>query len=280
MSPAARSEVTPNKYLQFSTFLAERLGITLGDNKQYLVNSRLSLVMREFNAVDINTFIDDAISGQNLTLTERALDSMTTNETFWFRDEYPYQILTNELLGKIANHRKTLRIWSSACSYGQEPYSIAMTVLEYQRQHPGAFSQGVEIMATDISQRVLSFAEKGIYDQLAIARGLPVDMQAKYFSVVDTSKLSVKPALRALVKFKQTNLMDSFYAMGNFDVIFCRNVLIYFDNVNKAKILQKLSALLPAHGAILLGAAESIAGAEDTLKMEKCSRGLYYSKRS
>jgi chemotaxis protein methyltransferase CheR len=155
-----------------------------------------------------------------------------------------------------------------------------MTVLEYQRQHPGAFPQGVEILASDISQRVLNFAKDGIYDELAIARGLPRDMQVKYFSQIDPKKQQVQSSIRSLVTFRQANLMDSFHSFGQFDVIFCRNVLIYFDSVNKAKILQKLSALLPEHGAILLGAAESISGAEDFLKMEKCPRGLYYSKRS
>lgn len=280
MTSAIRSEVTAPKYSLFASFLAEHVGITLGDNKQYLVNSRLAAVMREFDATDINVFIDMIMSKHNAQLTERALESMTTNETFWFRDEYPYQILSNILLDKLAKQGRKLRIWSSACSYGQEPYSIAMTVLEYQRQHPGSFAQGFEILATDISQRVLSFAKQGIYDELAIARGLPSAMQDKYFSPVDKNKLQVKPVLSALVNYRQVNLMDSFYSFGKFDIIFCRNVLIYFDNLNKAKILQKLSASLPDHGAMLLGAAESITGAEDSLKMEKCSRGLYYSKRS
>lgn len=279
MSSAIGSEVSTAKYAQFSQFLAERLGIVLGENKQYLVNSRLSLLMREFNATNINSLIDLAVSGRDSALTERVLDSMTTNETFWFRDEYPYQILNNTLLNLVATHRKKLRIWSSACSYGQEPYSIAMTVLEYQRQHPGAFSQGIEILASDISKRVLKFAQEGIYDELAIARGLPKDMQKKYFDHIDSNKLQVSPLLKNLVTFRQVNLMDSFYPLGNFDIIFCRNVLIYFDSGTKAKILQKFSALLPNYGAVLLGSAESISGAEDVLKMEKCPRGLYYSKR-
>lgn len=266
--------------MQFSAFLEKHLGITLGDNKQYLVNSRLSLVMREFAAEDINRFIEQVVTGNNAQLTERALDCMTTNETFWFRDEYPYQILSNELLTAIAKTRKKLRIWSSACSYGQEPYSIGMTVLEYQRHNPGTFSGGIEIIASDISKRVLEVAKVGIYDELSIARGLPRAMQAKYFTHMDNNKLKVNPSLRQLVSFRQANLMENFYSLGSFDVIFCRNVLIYFDNANKAKILQKLSALLPDHGALILGAAESIGEAADVLEMQKCARGLYYTKRA
>jgi chemotaxis protein methyltransferase CheR len=272
--------VSETCYAQFSEFLAQRLGITLGHNKQYLVNSRLSMVMREFASNDIDSFIQTAISGHKPLLTERTLESMTTNETFWFRDEYPFQILRDILLPALAKKQQKVRIWSSACSYGQEAYSIAMVIREYQRQHPGAFSAGLEILASDISLRVLNFAESGIYDELAIARGLPDVMQDKYFSRIDKTKLQVSPLLRSLVTFSRVNLLDSLYALGTFDVIFCRNVLIYFDADNKAKVLQKLSALLPSDGAIMLGAAESISGAEAVLKMEKCPRGLYYVKRS
>lgn len=280
MTLATVNNVSDRSYERFSRFLSQRLGITLGDNKQYLVNSRLTLVMREFSSTDINAFIEMVVSEQNTVLTERALESMTTNETFWFRDEYPYHILSDELLPALAKSQSKLRIWSSACSYGQEPYSIAMIVSEYQRQHPGAFHQGVEILASDISKKVLSFAQEGIYDELAIARGLPSVMQEKYFCRCDGNRLRVKPSIQSLVSFKQINLLDSFYSLGKFDVIFCRNVLIYFDAQNKASILQKLSALLPSHGSLMLGAAESITGAEQQLKMEKCQRGLYYSKRS
>jgi chemotaxis protein methyltransferase CheR len=276
---AATANVNDACYAKFANFLSTRLGITLGNNKQYLVNSRLSLVMREFAISDINAFIQTVIAGTNPQMTERALESMTTNETFWFRDEYPYHILADELLPKLAKQHGKLRIWSSACSYGQEPYSIAMVISEYQRQHPGAFRQGVEILASDISKKVLNFAQTAVYDELAIARGLPAAMQEKYFSRVAGDKLHVKPAISSLVTFKRVNLLDSFYSFGKFDLIFCRNVLIYFDSHTKANILQKLSALLPSDGALMLGAAESISGAEHVLKMEKCPRGLYYSKR-
>nr|WP_136249992.1 protein-glutamate O-methyltransferase CheR [Ningiella ruwaisensis] len=267
------------QYFAFSRFLAQRLGITLGNNKQYLVNSRLSQTMREFDITDINVFIQAAMSGQNPRLTDRALESMTTNETFWFRDEYPYQILSSTLLPNLAKQVKKLRIWSSACSYGQEPYSIAMTVHEFLRKQSGAFAEGVEIIASDISQRVLNVAKEGKYDELAISRGLPIEMQNRYFEPTTCNRLAVNNKLKSLVTFRQANLMDSFYSFGKFDLIFCRNVLIYFSNDDKAKILQKLTALLPPHGALILGAAESISGAEDVLKMEKCTRGLYYSKR-
>lgn len=268
------------RYAEFAQFLAKRLGIVLGDNKQYLVKSRLSTTMREFESNDINTFITNAISGRNPKLTERALESMTTNETFWFRDEYPYQILSNTLLPTLAKTQQKLRIWSSACSYGQEPYSIAMMVLEYKKTNPSAFPHGVQILASDISLKVLSDAQAGCYDELAIARGLPEAMQRTYFKRCDENRLWVSDALRKLVSFKQMNLLESFAGLGQFDIIFCRNVLIYFDNQTKANILQKLSALLPSNGALLLGAAESITGAEDQLHMQKCPRGLYYCKRA
>jgi chemotaxis protein methyltransferase CheR len=267
------------RYAEFAQFLAKRLGIILGENKQYLVKSRLSTTMREFESDDINSFITTAISGRNPKLTERALESMTTNETFWFRDEYPYQILTNTLLPALAQRQQKLRIWSSACSYGQEPYSIAMMILEYKKTNPSAFPHGVQILASDISLKVLSDAEAGCYDELAVARGLPETMQRTYFTRCDANRLWVSDSLRKLVSFKQVNLLESFAGLGQFDIIFCRNVLIYFDNKTKANILQKLSALLPSNGALLLGAAESVTGAEDLLQMQKCPRGLYYTRR-
>lgn len=267
------------RYAEFARFLATRLGIILGDNKQYLVKSRLSTTMREFESVDINSFITMAISGRNPKLTERALESMTTNETFWFRDEYPYQILSTTLLPMLAKRQQKLRIWSSACSYGQEPYSIAMMILEYKKLNPSAFAYGIEIVASDISQQVLNDAKAGCYDELAIARGLPEAMQRTYFSRCDKNRLCVSEPLRKMVTFKRANLLDNLAGHGQFDVVFCRNVLIYFDHQTKASILQKIAALLPSTGALILGAAESIAGAEDALQMQKCPRGLYYTRR-
>jgi chemotaxis protein methyltransferase CheR len=267
------------RYAEFAGFLAKRLGIILGDNKQYLVKSRLSSTMREFESEDINSFIATAVSGRNAKLTERALECMTTNETFWFRDEYPYQILSTALLPMLAKRQQKLRIWSSACSYGQEPYSIAMMILEYKKLNPSAFAYGIEIIASDISQKVLDAAQTGCYDELAIARGLPEAMQRTYFSRCDKNRLCVSESLRKMVTFKRANLLDNFSAHGQFDVIFCRNVLIYFDNQTKASILQKIAALLPSTGALILGAAESIVGAEDVLQMQKCPRGLYYTRR-
>jgi chemotaxis protein methyltransferase CheR len=268
------------RYAEFARFLAQRLGITLGENKQYLVKSRLVLAMREFDSTDINSFIGTVTSGRNAELTNRALESMTTNETFWFRDEYPYQILNDTLLPALANHNKKLRIWSSACSYGQEPYSIAMIIHQYMQKHPGAFKHGVQIIASDISQKVLTEAQKGSYDELAIARGLPAAMQQKYFTKGTGKRLEVVDYIRNMVTFKRINLMDNFASLGEFDVIFCRNVLIYFDNEMKANILQKLTALLPVDGALILGAAESISGAQHVLQMQKCPRGLYYARRA
>jgi chemotaxis protein methyltransferase CheR len=204
---------------------------------------------------------------------------MTTNETFWFRDEYPYQILSTTLLPMLAKRQQKLRIWSSACSYGQEPYSIAMMILEYKKLNPSAFAYGIEIVASDISKQVLNDAQAGCYDELAIARGLPEAMQRTYFSRCDKNRLCVSEPLRKMVTFKRANLLDNLAGHGQFDVVFCRNVLIYFDHQTKASILQKIAALLPSTGALILGAAESIAGAEDALKMQKCPRGLYYTRR-
>ncbi|WP_395344377.1 CheR family methyltransferase [Ningiella sp. W23] len=266
------------QYDKFARFLEARLGITLGVNKQYLVSSRLSKVMRDFSYEDINIFIDQVVSQQNPNVSTGALEAMTTNETFWFRDEYPYQILAKHLLPNLASQKNKLRIWSSACSFGQEPYSIAMVIAEFQRQYPTAFANGVEIVASDVSQQVLDFAKQGEYDELAINRGLPTQMLQRYFESGVSNKACISAAIRSRVTFKKLNLLDSIAHLGSFDIVFCRNVLIYFEAERKANILQKISALLHNEGALLLGASESINGAEQHLRLKKCEQGLYYSK--
>lgn len=271
------NQIDDARYKEFCRFLKHQIGITLGGNKQYLVNSRLSRAMFEFDLKDINQFVDKVLSNSNKEMTSRALECMTTNETLWFRDEFPFKILSDELLPALAKKQNKVRIWSAACSTGQEPYSLAMLLLDYQQRHMGAFSAGLEVFATDISQKAIDTAKKGIYDPLAVARGLPSSMRHKYFNKQDDDSFQVNQTLAQAVSFRQANLKDSYSAFGRFDVIFCRNVLIYFDDETKASILQKFSALLPQNGALVLGASESITGAERFYTMQKSPLGLYFT---
>lgn len=275
-------ELSQSSYIAFSSFLHEKLGIVLGDNRQYLVRSRLSAIARNNDYSSIDIFLKDVIKNKNPALTDQSLELMTTNETFWFRDIYPFTLLKTHLLPELSQKQRKCRIWSSACASGQEPYSIAMVIDDYKRENPNAFPSGIEIMATDFSSKMIATAQAGVYDELALGRGLDNKYRQRYFEETDSlankNALQITANIKRMVQFKRFNLLNDYGSMGNFDVIFCRNVLIYFDGNQKTTILKKFAACLPHSGVLMLGAAESIAGADSIFKMRTADKGLYYSK--
>ncbi len=273
-------DVSPQRYQQFGQFLEQQCGIVLGDNKQYLVRSRLSplLYQYEYNAID--DLIAATIANSNRALLQSVIDAMTTNETLWFRDSYPFDMLKQSLLPSLATKNKRIRIWSAACSSGQEPYSIAMSVLEYQRQKPGAFAQGVEIVATDLSANMLTRCESGLYDELSLARGLSAARREQFFTPHSSGQMQVIAPVRRMVSFRSLNLLHSYAGQGRLDIVFCRNVLIYFAPEIKQRILQQIAAQLQPGGILFLGASESIGAASELFTMEKCPPGLYYQRKS
>src|SRR6476646_7801497 len=198
---------------------------------------------------------------------------MTTNETFFFRDKIPFdhllQTVLPELVQALAN-RRSLRIWCAASSTGQEPYSIARCIKEFA---PLA-GWRVEIVATDLSQGVLEKSKAGIFSQFEVQRGLPIQMLVKYFT--QTGELwQLNADIRAMVQHRQLNLLQDFSHLGTFDVIFCRNVLIYFDQDTKASIFGRIAKMLEPDGVLALGAAESVVGISDAFKPYPARRGLY-----
>lgn len=211
-------------------------------------------------------------------LKEKVIDAMTTNETLWFRDTHPYEILAGRLLPEIAAERKfqKLRIWSAACSSGQEPYSISMVIEEYKRSNPGVFSSGEEILATDISTQILQQAQKGEYEMLALSRGLSQERLKKYFNATAEGGWKVQPGIKSRVRFQSFNLLGQYGSLGQFDIIFCRNVLIYFSSDVKLEILRKMRRQLRPGGYLLLGASESLSGLSDIYKMIHCRPGIIY----
>mgnify|MGYP000471656388 FL=1 len=223
--------------------------------------------------------IDVVVKGFDRTLLQNVIDAMTTNETLWFRDNYPFDLLVKELLPTLSAKNQKLRIWSAACSSGQEPYSIAMSVLEYQRQRPGALRAGVEIVATDLSSEMLQKCELGIYDELSLARGLSPQRRQAFFQQNESGLMQVKPDVRRMVSFRSLNLLSSYAALGRFDIVFCRNVLIYFSAEVKQRILQQIAGQLQPQGVLFLGASESISAASEIYSMVKCHPGLYYQKK-
>ena len=218
----------------------------------------------------------------NSPLRERVIEAMTTNETFWFRDRHPFSILEETVLPALAERRqRTPRIWSAACSTGQEPYSISMIVQQYLSRRPGTLSD-VQIVATDISTAVLDEARAGYYDPMQLARGLPEDMKQRYFRRDKAhweERWQVVDEIRRRVRFTLANLQASYASLGKFDVIFCRNVLIYFSSDSKKDILARMADALNPQGYLFLGASESISQYSDAFDMVRCARGVVYRKK-
>jgi chemotaxis protein methyltransferase CheR len=260
--------------------LEEACGISLGDNKQYLVINRMRRLMDEHKITSFAELVRYLKTGMNRKLKEQVIDAMTTNETFWFRDIYPYEHLKDTLFPQLMNGNKKMfgpvRIWSAACSSGQEPYSISMMVEEYRQKSMGALARPVQIVATDLSATILDQARKGEYDKMSVMRGLSGERLEKYFDKMDGESWRIKSNLRERIDFRSLNLMDSYAGLGKFDIVFCRNVLIYFNADLKRQILQKIHASLRPQGILYLGSSEGLAGAADLFEMVRCEPGILY----
>jgi len=270
------SSISKEDYESFRAFLEEACGITLGDNKQYLITSRLSSLLAEYQIASLGTLIERLRKERRSELYERIVDAMTTNETLWFRDAFPFEILRQVILPEQAKARASgVRIWSAACSSGQEPYSISMTIEEYLRANPGALANNVQIVATDLSPSMLDLARVGSYDAAAMARGISDERRRQFFSERH-GRWELREDLRRRVTFRELNLQQGYESLGRFQVIFCRNVLIYFSADLKRNILARLAAALHPGGYLFLGAAEAITGYSDAFEMVRLSQGIVY----
>ncbi|PKF62771.1 chemotaxis protein CheR [Psychromonas sp. psych-6C06] len=264
-------------YKQFSDFLEVQCGIVLGANKQYLVKSRLIPLMTQFSILSLADLIHQSMSYKNRELRTAVIDAMTTNETLWFRDRYPFELLTNKIYPELLAKKKSLKLWSAASSSGQEAYSIAMTTMEYQKKQ-SQLGMNVQIIGTDISNTMLEQCKNGIYDTLALSRGLSEERKKQFFSPVNdgSGKMQVKPEVKKLTSFRNYNLLDSYAGLGKFDIIFCRNVLIYFSSDVKSRILNQFASALNPGGYLILGASESLTGLTDKFDMVRCNPGIIY----
>lgn len=269
------------EYSLFCRYLENRCGIVLGDNKQYLVNSRLSPLVAKFKQKSLSELIKRTIANHDAALINAVINAMTTNETLWFRDGYPFETLQNTLFPSLSKTGKPIKIWSAACSSGQEAYSIAMAVREYQARYPNAFSAGIDIVATDISSDMLTLAKAAQYDNLSLSRGLSDERRGRFFDACISGNSSVlKQSVSSLVTFRPINLLTPFSSVTRYDVVFCRNVLIYFSANAKASILQKIAACLQPQGVLFVGASESMSGISTDFVMNRSGSGLYYVKKS
>jgi len=272
-------DLSPAEYSSFCSFLELNCGIVLGDSKQYLVRSRLSPLVSEYKCDSLSALVKRAMVLREKALRSVVIDAMTTNETLWFRDRYPFEILSQRLLKEFSDLNRPLKIWSAASSSGQEPYSIAMTCLEFKEKNPGALKRGFEILGTDISPSMLAHCQKGEYDKLALSRGLSPERQRKYFEPGSEGCFKVKANVKQYVKFRPLNLLDSFASVGKFDIIFCRNVLIYFSPQIKRQIFANFAKAINSKSYLMLGASESINGLTEEFEMNRCPAGIVYKAK-
>lgn len=247
-------------YQVFRTFLGKACGIVLGDNKQYLVANRIRRILEEHQLTTLSALVSKINQQSVPGLREKVIDAMTTNETFWFRDSAPFDALRDVILPRLVleEKRSSLRIWSAACSSGQEPYSISMIVEEFKARNPGVFMREPEIIATDISKSMLDNAKRAEYDGLSVSRGLSDARRRMFFDELPQGRFRLKSGIVQRVTFKQLNLQDTYAGLGRFDVIFCRNVLIYFAADFKADILSRMKTSLNPGSYVILGASESL----------------------
>ncbi|OOV88508.1 CheR family methyltransferase [Oceanospirillum linum] len=265
-------------YNAFRKFLQDACGILLGDNKQYLVTSRLNKIMAQHGMTTLGELIKAITSNPRSGLKEAVVDAMTTNETLWFRDIHPFNILQNQLLPELSKTlgAQQLKIWSAACSTGQEPYSISMVLDEFKQRNPGSFRAGERIVATDISSTVLNSARSGEYEMLALGRGLSQDRLTKFFLQTGDGRWAVKAPIKQRVDFRPMNLLHSYSMLGKFDIVFCRNVLIYFSADLKKDILTRIHGVLKPGGYLFLGASEALSNMPELYEMVQCRPGIIY----
>ncbi|GAA70765.1 MULTISPECIES: CheR family methyltransferase [Pseudoalteromonas] len=272
-------DLQQKEYDQFRLFLEQQCGIVLGENKQYLVKSRLAPLMTRFNVDSLSELVTKTLGVHERQLRAAVVDAMTTNETLWFRDQYPFELLKTRLFPEFKALNRPLKIWSAASSSGQEPYSIAMSVAEFQSSSPGVLKMGAQIIGTDISNTMLDMCKHAEYDALALARGLSAERRKKFFKDSGNGMAQVVDSLKKQVSFRHLNLLDSYALMGKFDIIFCRNVLIYFSPEVKAKIIAQFSQALNPKGYLFLGASESMSGLSTDFDMVRCNPGIIYQKK-
>lgn len=253
-----KARIAEAEYIAVREFLRDASGIVLGDNKQYLVQSRLFPLLKKFDLTGFPDLVNALRSMRPLSQKVRiaVIDAMTTNETFWFRDNMQFNELTQTVFPELLKQKTgTIRVWSAACSSGQEPYSISICALNALKQS-GKNNQ-IQVIGTDISETVLMEAKKAVFSELALSRGMNAADKGRYFEKVHEG-FKLKADISRAVRFQQFNLLKPFSVLGRFDVIFCRNVLIYFSEDVKRDILRRMASVLEPGGYLFLSSTEGM----------------------
>jgi len=256
------------------TFVRGRAGISMGADKDYLLRSRLEPQLRSWGMDSLERLVSHLSTDPAGKVANEVISALTINETSWFRDGKPFEMLRNVILPDILGRQKdsNLAVWSAACSTGQEAYSIAMTL----RENPPAGRQwNYSILGTDICGAVVGRAQAGAYSKFEVQRGLPIQRLVKYFEQSGKDTWTIRPELRERVTFRQMNLTQIPPVMGPFDIVFCRNVLIYFEVDVKAKVLASIARHMRPNGFLILGSAETTMGVSTLFTTVPGTPGLY-----
>ncbi|MBF0525661.1 MAG: protein-glutamate O-methyltransferase CheR [Deltaproteobacteria bacterium] len=282
--------VTNHEFLLLRDFIAEQCGIYLGNEKKYLIETRLSGLAEQAGCRTFSDFYYKINkSTKNTKLRAMTVDAITTNETLWFRDKYPFQTMKEHIFPKLYNEIKTgrrreINIWSAACATGQEPYSAAITAYEFYQSHgcEADCQHQVRILATDISSTVLAQAQAGSYDYVAICRGLGPDQISRYFrKEKEKGCWILNEEIRRMVTLKQMNLKDSDYGpLGFFDIIFLRNVMIYFTEPFRTTLFTRMAQRLNPKGYLFLGTGETTSGSADLFDIVKYQGSIFYQLKN
>lgn len=269
------AELTPDDFRVFQSFLSDSCGIVLDESKQYLVKNRLGGLLRGSSYASLGEMAR-ALKERRLPLAMQAgiVDAMTTHETSWFRDPSQFDELRQNLFPELARSAGGIKIWSAACSSGQEPYSISICAEEYFRG-AGKPGKSVQIVGTDVSAAVLEESRKAVYSELALARGLDENLKNRYFLPCHGG-LRPMDSIRARVRFQQFNLLKPFTALGKFDIIFCRNVLIYFSDDIKRDIVSRFAKSIHPGGYLFLSSTEALPTGVDAFESVRGNAARHY----
>lgn len=279
------ANLSSDDFLLFQKYIEEQCGISIRDDKAYLIESRLSKFLIKFGLASFEDLYRLLSQQQNMALAEEVIDALTTNETLWFREKTPWEIMNDKLLGEYIDEirqgkRSKVRIWSAACSTGQEPYSIAMCIDMYLTCHDikDISLANFEILATDISNTVLQMAKRGKYDSISIARGLDVSYRNEYFR--QEGRIWVlDERIKQAVQFVQFNLQKSFIGFGKFDLVFCRYVAIYFSENFKKNVFKRIASILATGGILMLGNSEVFFEHKEDYEAEQYNKAIFYRVR-
>ena len=266
--------LSPLAFETLATLLKTKSGLIIGMDKLYLLETRLAGIVKREKLTDMNGLAERLRRPGSDALGRDVVEAMTTNESFFFRDDKPFLQFRNQALPRLVAARPAgspLRVWSAASSSGQEAYSLAMIVAESGGVLGG---RKVEIVGTDIARDQLARAREGIYSQFEVQRGLPVQMLMKYFKK-DESNWRISDQIRGMAQFREFNLLSDLRSLGKFDIVFCRNVLIYFDQPTKARVLEAIAAIMPPDGMLYLGGAETVLGITGRFAPMPNERGVY-----